>query len=1374
MSDLGTVAFDNSEKIDILIKENFNVPSTNENTQWYLEDKVPFNTYVNGKNILLDEIPNSVDWDNASLLSDQELSSIYGLSSSDFYTGGGVKKNSSGILHKFIKLKLQPIPGTTITSGSTTTYFSYYHIKNGVNLLENSFQLNHGDGTSFVYLLYSENNIANDVSILQDSNGGNWFFNFKNGIVFVPDPVNSSIMLDAVNQNKLPYFTFVKYVGRKGIAKQISVVQNKTTITNPENNQIAVQTTDNTIHLYDGANWVGIGGSGNSDISFNDTKPLPVPPDFEENQLFVDTSHNIIFRVEEDDNGIKSFEQISEKILSGIEDPSGNISGYYENQLYIRTVNPPELYYNYSGDWKQISGSGGGGANGGTQIDNDQILEQTSEVVSTIQQSQSLETNYIDITGSSKEYTFPVGAIKVIYRFRFNLTWDDVSNRGDTISQYELQISTNDGTNWDHLKTFRLRNSVFSENFATIEHVIEKGSYPNSIKIKLVGKSINSEFKQKIHYSYLLTTTPEVVKPILELVSLGTRTIQGAALFNKDGNNNLFYTDGNVGIGTNDPDNKLHVVGDIKSTSKVIVNDFVAFGTGSGSGNGRKGYVGRSNTSAGDDMALSAENGSLTIKSSSDEIYIESGKTSAEGIILKGNNTVTDTEKQETNVVVQFPGRYSASTETDPVYGTYPDKQILFGGIGHLPSISGAGTGTSFNLLLCPPMNENKSKGKIGIGINTNPSAQLHVGGGGKFEGTVEISSTRPEYTLKLYTETSSTEPNGQQIQFMNSESAPYPIWIEQGNSAGVGSALQFYGNAISNINNKILTLRSDGNVGIGTSNPNSKLHVWNGGISIGDTTAATAGNLNVEGSINCGPITSTGTISTSHEIRCDTVNTTSNTVSFLSNHIKINKNDIDPVSTRLVINTTTKNTLINPHGGNVGIGTLIPSKLLHIESTSASALLKITRTGYASLYFGGDYGWGNITSDKELSLKAGETTENAQTSNSPQLLLDTNGNVGIGTNNPSEKLDVYGNINTGKIYLKYDNEINSTGTGSLSDLYLNYNSDGDIFIGTNSSRTNNVFVGNTGGQAVFNVNRSQTFSKENFSGWAFWYDNEGSTGKARASQEQRDSNQLDQWIIDGGLSIYGSGSIWSGKALIVSSDKRIKENIREVDDSGALKKVRDISCVYYEYRDKLNKGYDTTIGFIAQQVREHLPLAISITKSEIPSVYKFIKDFTWETIVDVSNNTKQKLHFNDDIDISSNTYYKFYTSNDLSSNDIENNKHDLKCCEDDLKSFVFDQSWNYVFLYGEIVNDFHALDKQKLFALNFSATQEIDRIQQQQLLDISGNTLNIAKNETDIELLKLENSELKTENADLKTELATLKTQMTDVLSRLSQLESN
>ena len=62
-----------------------------------------------------------------------------------------------------------------------------------------------------------------------------------------------------------------------------------------------------------------------------------------------------------------------------------------------------------------------------------------------------------------------------------------------------------------------------------------------------------------------------------------------------------------------------------------------------------------------------------------------------------------------------------------------------------------------------------------------------------------------------------------------------------------------------------------------------------------------------------------------------------------------------------------------------------------------------------------------------------------------------------------------------------------------------------------------------------------------------------------------------------------------SDALLLRSSDERIKENIRDVSDNFALQKLRDISCVYYEYKDKLKRGADTTIGFIAQQVKDLL-----------------------------------------------------------------------------------------------------------------------------------------------------------------------------------------
>ena len=99
--------------------------------------------------------------------------------------------------------------------------------------------------------------------------------------------------------------------------------------------------------------------------------------------------------------------------------------------------------------------------------------------------------------------------------------------------------------------------------------------------------------------------------------------------------------------------------------------------------------------------------------------------------------------------------------------------------------------------------------------------------------------------------------------------------------------------------------------------------------------------------------------------------------------------------------------------------------------------------------------------------------------------------------------------------------------------------------------------------------------------------------------------------------------------------------------------------------------------------------------------------------ITDGSGNNTFKLTISDLNDNSGNIFYRFYVSNDPSGND--ECKKEIQSSLSEPKSFIFKEKWNNVFVYGKQVDDFHILDKQKLFALNFSATQEIDRIQQEE-----------------------------------------------------------
>ena len=232
-------------------------------------------------------------------------------------------------------------------------------------------------------------------------------------------------------------------------------------------------------------------------------------------------------------------------------------------------------------------------------------------------------------------------------------------------------------------------------------------------------------------------------------------------------------------------------------------------------------------------------------------------------------------------------------------------------------------------------------------------------------------------------------------------------------------------------------------------------------------------------------------------------------------------------------------------------------------------------------------------------------------------------------------------------------------------------------------------------------------------------------------------------------LAIKAEGTVWSSNTsgFIATSDRRIKKNIVDVPDNLALEMVRDIPCRYYEYKDHLYSGTEKTIGFIAQEVAEVLPMAISIQTSIIPNEMRKLENVSWEQI---ENTYKLITDIQDDV---SGVKYRFYVSNDASGNE---KKKEIIGNSDN--SFTFDNSYNNVFIYGKEVNDLHTLDKQKIFALHHSAIQEIDRIQQQHIIDISNAQATIQQHETTIQQQQLEIENLKLVNQDMNNQLNMIK----------------
>jgi hypothetical protein len=217
---------------------------------------------------------------------------------------------------------------------------------------------------------------------------------------------------------------------------------------------------------------------------------------------------------------------------------------------------------------------------------------------------------------------------------------------------------------------------------------------------------------------------------------------------------------------------------------------------------------------------------------------------------------------------------------------------------------------------------------------------------------------------------------------------------------------------------------------------------------------------------------------------------------------------------------------------------------------------------------------------------------------------------------------------------------------------------------------------------------------------------------------------------------------------LLLRSDERIKTQIELVDDRKALDIINKIESYEYHYKDPSKKNENKTIGFVAQQVKEYLPNAVSYEKNYIPDQLKILENLEWidEKILVINdlvwNKTDTgKIKFivcnNPDTDTDTEPKYK-------------NNGIELKinCIIDEngekTNKFSFDKKWDHVLIHGKEISDFNIIDKNMIYALHHSAIQELSR----------------------------ENIILKDENVILKDKIAVLEEKMKDVMTVMLKLD--
>lgn len=207
-------------------------------------------------------------------------------------------------------------------------------------------------------------------------------------------------------------------------------------------------------------------------------------------------------------------------------------------------------------------------------------------------------------------------------------------------------------------------------------------------------------------------------------------------------------------------------------------------------------------------------------------------------------------------------------------------------------------------------------------------------------------------------------------------------------------------------------------------------------------------------------------------------------------------------------------------------------------------------------------------------------------------------------------------------------------------------------------------------------------------------------------------------------------------------SDRRIKKDFHLSKNLADLATLRNLRVTDYRHIDEIDKGSDFKKGFIAQEVKEVFPEAVTLSAGFIPDVYAL--------------STKTQLT-SDKMTITLDKKHGFAAGDEVKLMlPSDNEKRATVLAVTDANTFVVDwkgeAAADKVFVFGKKINDFHTVDYDRIFTLNVSATQELAR---------------------KVELLEKENAALKSTLSKKDEEIEGMKASAEKFDARLRALEN-